>query len=75
MFCGYCRFMDNDDYLLNNSKTVIHIIHENLENSFRVYHSIHKIYYCFLNLKRFFQQWENNFFKGGDAKIFAGVHL
>ncbi len=42
MLCGYCRFVDNDDFFLNNSNAVIHIIHENLDNSFRVNHSIHK---------------------------------
>jgi len=56
MLCGYCRFMDNDACVLNNSKSVIHIIHENLDNSFRVNHSIHKTTTVFLKIKGFFSK-------------------
>ncbi|OQA04369.1 MAG: hypothetical protein BWY69_00001 [Planctomycetes bacterium ADurb.Bin401] len=42
MLCGYCRFVDNTAFGLNNSNPVIHIIHQNLDNSSRVNHSIHK---------------------------------
>jgi len=48
MLCGYCRFVDNDACVLNNSNPVIHIIHENLDNSSRVNHSIHKSTTVFL---------------------------
>jgi hypothetical protein len=56
MLCGYCRFVDNDDFVLNNSKSVIHIIHENLDNSFRVNHSIHKTTTVFFKIKRIFSK-------------------
>ena len=68
MLCGYCRFVNNDACGLNNFKSVIHIIHENLDNSFRVNHSIHKTATVFFKNKR-------PFLKGGDAKIYAGVEL
>jgi hypothetical protein len=48
MLCGYCRFVNNAAFGLNNSNAVIHIIHENLDNSCRVNHSIHKSAAVFL---------------------------
>ena len=54
ILCGYCRFVDTAAFVLNNSKPVIHIIHENLDNSSRVNHSIHKTTTVFLKLKGFF---------------------
>jgi len=53
MLCGYCRFVDNDACVLNNSNPVIHIIHENLDNSSRVNHSIHKTTTVFFKIKGF----------------------
>ncbi len=48
MLSGYCRFVDNAAGGLNNSKPVIHIIYQNLDNSSRVNHSIHKSAAVFL---------------------------
>ncbi len=65
MLCGYCRFVDNDAYRLNNSNPVIHIIHENLDNSFRVNHSIHKSADVFLKIKELFTKGVMPKFKQG----------
>jgi hypothetical protein len=56
MLCGYCRFVDNAASVLNNSNAVIHIIHENLDNSSRVNHSIHKTTTVFFKIKGFFSK-------------------
>jgi hypothetical protein len=68
MLCVYCRFVNNDAFGLNNSNPVIHIIHQNLDNSSRVNHSIHKSAAVFFKIKRTFS-------RGGDAKIYEGVEL
>jgi hypothetical protein len=56
MLCVYCRFVNNDAFGLNNSNPVIHIIHQNLDNSSRVNHSIHKSAAVFFKIKRTFSR-------------------
>ena len=65
MLCGYCRFVDNAAFVLNNSNAVIHIIHQNLDNSSRVNHSIHKTTTVFLKITSFFSKGVMLIFKQG----------